>query len=741
MHHTFSQRLIILCLALILAGCDSLTEEADNSFIIGGRIFGLTGDNLILINNNDEEITIPAEAESFNFSQELSFGSTYEVKVKQNPSDPSQTCTITRGRGTVGNIDVTSIVVICETQSFFITGNVNVAHINNETQTIDFGSPLIIKNNGQDDQLIGKSGSFTFKGLDSRDIPYVDHSEYDITIHAMPNDPALDCSVDEGTGIVDGEDAQITINCVDVTPPSIDKTTPPDLSAESEVARGISRNATPLIYFSEAMADTSLTTDNIFINTITSSISLVDNPLVTVEPDSTLSGNTLFTVNVTTDVTDEAGNALQTNFSWDFKTADGLWETAESIENLDTTALTPQIAVDASGNMIVVWEQLEEGRYQIYANYKADSASWDPETAVAISNTTSGDTLNPKIAFNSAGNAMVVWEQYGAAHSGIWSNLYVAGTGWDGPVRVDPISSAGNAHSPQVLANSSNTFIALWSQEDSGIFNIYSNNYTTSWQSSATLVETVNNGNARTPRIALANSDNIYAVWSQSDGTNFNIQSARSTDNAVSWQDFGVVENNAGHAYNPYVAVDASENLFVTWEQDDGLDTNTWVNRYSASAWETAERLDATATEDAKNTSIAVDSSGNALATWQEFSEGYFNINAKLYTSGTGWGTIEQIDNAINANATNPQLIIDSTNKGLLIWIQEENDNYQLMASRYDTSDGWGSPEIISKTTTPTTSTPYIFKISDTLNKAAIVWAESETDDPFDIFFRIYQTP
>ncbi|MAZ06230.1 MAG: hypothetical protein CME81_07485, partial [Halomonas sp.] len=68
-------------------------------------------------------------------------------------------------------------------------------------------------------------------------------------------------------------------------------------------------------------------------------------------------------------ITDLSGNALAANVSWSFTTADGAWGSAALIEtNNDGDADSPQIAIDSSGNALVVWRQYDGTRTNIWAN-------------------------------------------------------------------------------------------------------------------------------------------------------------------------------------------------------------------------------------------------------------------------------------------------------------------------------------------------------------------------------------
>ena len=87
--------------------------EPVDEVTIGGSVFFLEGSGLVLQNNGGDDETINAPGGDFTFNTPLAVGSTYEVTVKTQPSNPDQECTVARGSGTVPTQDVTNVLVVC----------------------------------------------------------------------------------------------------------------------------------------------------------------------------------------------------------------------------------------------------------------------------------------------------------------------------------------------------------------------------------------------------------------------------------------------------------------------------------------------------------------------------------------------------------------------------------------------------------------------------------------------------
>ena len=170
-----------------------------NQFTIGGNVTGLLGSGLVLQNNDGDNLPIAADG-SFTFATALDDGSAYDVSVLAQPSDPSQTCSVSNGSGNLASGNVTNVAVDCVTNQFTIGGNV----------TGLLGTGLVLQNNGSDDLSITASGSFSFATA------LEDGSSYDVTVLTDPDDPEQRCRVLNGTGTLSGDDvADVAVECLD----------------------------------------------------------------------------------------------------------------------------------------------------------------------------------------------------------------------------------------------------------------------------------------------------------------------------------------------------------------------------------------------------------------------------------------------------------------------------------------------------------------------------------------------
>ena len=487
-------------------------------------------------------------------------------------------------------------------------------------------------------------------------------------------------------------------------------------------AVGVPRNSVISGTFSEALLGTSIVANSLTLSGATGTVALdASTESVTLTPDSNLKILTTYSATLSEDISNLTGDLMGTDYNWSFRTEDGDWGAAELIEtNNAGNTESPQIAIDSSGNAIAVWVQFDGTRNNIWAN-RFDGTN--PGAAELIKADNAGSAINPQIAIDSSGNAVAVWTQWDGTRDSIWANRF-NGTSW-GTAELIEADNAGNAEYPQIAIDSSGNAIAVWRQYDGAHYSIYANRFDgTSWFNGtswgmAELIESDNAGNAEQPQIAFDSSGNAIAVWTQWDGTRDSIWANRF--NGTSWGTAELIEaDNAGNASTPQIAFDSSGNAIVVWDQYDGLRYNIWANRFNGTSWGMAGLIEADNAGNAEYPQIALNSSGNAIAVWQQDDGGRFNIWANRF-NGTSWGTAELIEADNAGNAWHPQIAFDSSGNAIAVWTQWDGTRYNIWANRFDGAS-WGSAELIEAGDAGNAIHPQI--AFDSSGNAVAVWTQ-----------------
>jgi len=170
-----------------------------DDFTIGGTTSGLAGTGLVLQNNAGDDLAIAADG-AFVFSQAIMDGGSYAVTVAIQPSNPSQTCSVSDDSGVVSGSDVASVTVVCVTDTFSVGGTVS---------GLAAGNSVVLQNNGGDDVVVAADGGFTFP----TDVP--SGQAFLVTVLTQPDTPSQTCTVAAGAGTVgDADITGVAVTCI-----------------------------------------------------------------------------------------------------------------------------------------------------------------------------------------------------------------------------------------------------------------------------------------------------------------------------------------------------------------------------------------------------------------------------------------------------------------------------------------------------------------------------------------------
>ncbi len=181
------------------------TAPASANFTIGGTASGVTGSGLVLQNNGKDNLTVAAGATTFTFATAIASGAAYSVTVATQPSNPTQTCTVTNATGTA-SANVTNVAVSCTTAA---AANVTVGG----TVSGLAGTGLVLQNN-HGDSLTIPAGATTFTFATA----IGPAAAYSVTVSTQPSGPNQLCRVaSTGSGNATGANVtNIGISCATI---------------------------------------------------------------------------------------------------------------------------------------------------------------------------------------------------------------------------------------------------------------------------------------------------------------------------------------------------------------------------------------------------------------------------------------------------------------------------------------------------------------------------------------------
>ncbi len=585
---------------------------ANPTYTIGGTIAGLTG-TVELQNNGGDDLARSING-GFAFTTALATGSAYNVTVFTQPA--GQTCSVTSGSGTVSGANVSGVQVNCVTNpglTYTVGGTIS-----------GLTGTVVLRNNGGDSLTRTTNGGFTFATA------IADGAAYNVTVFTQP--AGQTCSVTSGSGNVSAASVtNVAVGCVtngkSWRTAGLVENDNTGNAFFPQVAVDAGGNALAVWSQSDGVRD------NIWASRYAAGAGWGAPELIeTRNTGSALYPQVAF---------DAGGNALAvwsqsdgTRYNiWANRYTAGFgWGAAVLIENDNLgSANFPQVAFDAAGNAFAVWEQSDTSRRNIWVNRYTAGAGWG--TATKIENYDDGEAIAPQIAFDAAGNALAVWQHSDGTRYSIRAARYTAGVGW-GTADLIESDDWAQATSPQIAFDAAGNALAVWQQQtQASRYDIWANRYTAGagWETAA-LIETADDGQALSPHIAVDTSGNAIAVWHQSDGARMNIRANRYTAGA-GWGMAELIETgDLGDAGVARVGFDAAGNAHVVWHQSDGVRTSIWAQAYIAgSGWDTAGLIETDNAGNASYPQIAVAPNGNAIAVWHQSDGSIYSIGANRY--------------------------------------------------------------------------------------------------------------
>ncbi len=381
---------------------------------------------------------------------------------------------------------------------------------------------------------------------------------------------------------------------------------------------------------------------------------------------------------------------------------------ADNISPDGENANDPQVAMGNNGNAIIVWAQHNpDVTANVHEIFKSEyrGGSWVHPTDLTADNispaTTAGGHLEPQVAMNDSGQAVIVWRgSDGIAFRTFVSDYNMTATGaWDHPASLtDNLLSAAatDALYQQVaMDNSGNTFV-VWQQSNNTNTQIFKSDYNITtvgaWApipalSDSPLSPDGDNTNNRGLGAAMDNNGNALVAWGQHDTAGANRHEIFQSDYNITtpgvWNPTAFTDNinfAVGSAWYPQVAMNDSGQAVIVWREQNspGGDFQIYRSDYnmtSPGAWSVAVNiLAATAGWNADDPQVAIDNNGNAIIVWAQHNPAVsrHEIFKSEYRNGS-WDDPADLNDNISVGgrgAALPQVAMGNNGNAVIVWEQ-----------------------------------------------------------------------
>jgi PKD domain len=398
------------------------------------------------------------------------------------------------------------------------------------------------------------------------------------------------------------------------------------------------------------------------------------------------------------------------------------WTTPAQLSRGDI-ALGPELAVGASGDALVVWDQ-EVGDvcpaqpanpacvHIVEAVSRAPGATvWPAATEVARP----GIDSRPQAALDTAGNALVLWVHDIGEDRVLQASYRNSRSGaWPEPTDVSEITHRIGAHAAGLDAAGNATVV--WAGTDSnGKSVVYAKERAAAsgvWGGPIALSRPDGDAPAG-PSLAVNVAGDAVAVWTMAEPTGRVVQASYRPAPSGVWST-PVDLSSAGAELDPAVAIDAAGDAIAVWSR--GAVESAF--RPAGGPWGGPVAVSPTLAG-RSDPRVALDAAGNAVTVWM----GRNRVqSAARSRSAATWSAPTDVSIAA---ATSPQLALDTAGNGIAVWVDAHGTTQAAL--RPAASGRWLPPVGVSAT--GATTMPRVF--AGAAGSSIVAWNRSEAPRAF----------
>lgn len=323
---------------------------------------------------------------------------------------------------------------------------------------------------------------------------------------------------------------------------------------------------------------------------------------------------------------------------------DNVWASAAVVSDIANPSGETEsaVAMNASGETVVVWGQKDEGtnNWRVFkSEYRA--AAWSAADNVSPYVAAGNMAFNYfDVAMDDEGNAIITWNQDSPSRREFQMTEY-RGTAWSAPVVIDNTGATVlDGTRARVEMDNARNAVIVWEQNDSfGYSQIYRKEYHGGPWFGATALTSASI-NANNPDVAVNDDGDAVLIWRRVNGPDgYDVIKTEYRDGE--W-DAPVVFHSSTTALDaPQVAMDAAGDIVITWSEEDHAGGDSGVERifkseYRNGVWTHPASIDdyispSGGTGGADSAVVSMSDSGVAIIAWQQYTETNMSIFKSTY--------------------------------------------------------------------------------------------------------------
>jgi hypothetical protein len=383
----------------------------------------------------------------------------------------------------------------------------------------------------------------------------------------------------------------------------------------------------------------------------------------------------------------------------------GSWLPAEQLGSVTPTE-PPQLAADARGDAVLMWESWNGAGNDILVSYRAAGS---PGWPAPVRLDTTSDSAQPKIALDALGDATALW----VAGPRVKAAFRPAATrGWQAPVTLSrgttPISlgmdNAGDALAVWAGSPASSSYRpvgANWQAPVSLPVSEFSRAAMSGDGTMALAGYAFLSGNDAVVQAAVGDHGHwggvvqttalhgltlpvagagmrgeAVVVWDSNVHGNELVQAL--SHSVAGWSDADMLSFPDGNAFSATAALDAAGDTLVAWTATVDVESSY---RPAGGVWQQPVAV----SPPAANTypALGMNAAGDAVTAWGVQDNGLFPLGVAVFAPGSGWQPGIQLADRYDPQPR-PSVAIDGTGDALVAWPQATDSGFALRVSIYD---------------------------------------------------------
>lgn len=236
---------------------------------------------------------------------------------------------------------------------------------------------------------------------------------------------------------------------------------------------------------------------------------------------------------------------------------------------------------------------------------------------------------------------MMAWSLTSGTPEGqVWASMWTPSVGWMAPSRVDTASASTETAWLAGAADPSGNVLLVWAQRASGHLDLVANRYAvgSGWGTSPTTIDSSTDDiNSYDIEIGVDAGGNAVVCWLQNDGTTDRAYASRFVAGS-SWGSATPIDSGSSLVGWVSVAVDPSGEAVATIAQSNGARLIIYANTMDdTGTWAGAQPLSPDSGSDANRPVVSSNGQGQFGASWTRYTASGSETFGATYTALAGW--------------------------------------------------------------------------------------------------------